>query len=125
MVAGKLGKSSAAGKPSRSLAPSMKQNLAAVLAATLSFTSLTPFQSQAAEGAAAMPQVLPGKGLAQHDFMYAGESKERRAFIVRKGKVVWSYDDPQGKGEILPAAGGRKGRPHGHLGDDDSAWLGQ
>jgi hypothetical protein len=46
---------------------------------------------------------LPGKGLAQHDFLYAGESKNRRAFIVRNGKVVWSYDDPAGRGEISDA----------------------
>jgi hypothetical protein len=48
-------------------------------------------------------QQLPGKGLAEHDFMYAGESHERRIFIVRQGKVVWSYDDPGGKGEISDA----------------------
>jgi hypothetical protein len=41
--------------------------------------------------------------LAQHDFLYAGESKQRRAFIVRKGQVVWSYDDPTGRGEISDA----------------------
>ena len=46
------------------------------------------------------PEVLPGKGLAQHDFVYSGESHERKIFIVRGGKVVWSYDDPAGKGEI-------------------------
>jgi len=44
-----------------------------------------------------------GRGLAQHDFLYAGESKERRVFIVRNGKVVWSYEDPQGRGEISDA----------------------
>ncbi|HTI71860.1 MAG TPA: PQQ-binding-like beta-propeller repeat protein [Candidatus Limnocylindria bacterium] len=46
---------------------------------------------------------LPGKGLAQHDFLYAGESKNRRAFIVKHGEVVWSYDDPASKGEISDA----------------------
>jgi hypothetical protein len=46
------------------------------------------------------PAQLPGNGLAQHDFVYAGESHDRRIFIVRGGKVVWSYDDPAGKGEI-------------------------
>jgi outer membrane protein assembly factor BamB len=46
------------------------------------------------------PAVLPGKGLAQHDFVYSGESHDRKIFIVRGGKVVWSYDDPAGKGEI-------------------------
>ena len=46
------------------------------------------------------PAALPGKGLAQHDFVYSGESHDRRIFIVRGGKIVWSYDDPAGKGEI-------------------------
>ena len=55
----------------------------------------------AAPAAAAAP--LPGKGLAEHDFFYAGESKERKAFIIKKGAVVWSYDDPAGKGEISDA----------------------
>jgi outer membrane protein assembly factor BamB len=54
----------------------------------------------AASGQGSAPAVLPGKGLAQHDFVYSGESHERRIFIVRGGKVVWSYDDPAGKGEI-------------------------
>ena len=48
-------------------------------------------------------QQLPGKGLAEHDFMYAGESHDRKIFIVRQGKVVWSYDDADGKGEISDA----------------------
>ncbi len=69
----------------------------------LSVVALNPFPVRAAESAAAPAQVLPGKGLAQHDFMYAGESKNRRAFIVRKGQVVWSYDNPAGKGEISDA----------------------
>ncbi|MDR3745281.1 MAG: hypothetical protein P4K80_04030 [Acidobacteriaceae bacterium] len=46
------------------------------------------------------PAVLPGAGLAQHDFVYSGESHDRRIFIVRGGKIVWSYDDAAGKGEI-------------------------
>jgi len=50
-----------------------------------------------------VPTILPGKGLAEHDFMYAGESHDRRIFIVRQGKVVWSYDDAAGKGEISDA----------------------
>jgi hypothetical protein len=71
----------------------------AVLVATL----IGRAQSRAAESSAPTAQVLPGKGLAQHDFLYAGESKNRRAFIIRKGKVVWSYDDPTGRGEISDA----------------------
>jgi outer membrane protein assembly factor BamB len=49
------------------------------------------------------PAVLPGKGLAEHDFFYAGESSDRKMYIVRKGQIVWSYDDPQGRGEISDA----------------------
>ena len=48
------------------------------------------------------PAVLPGKGLAQHDFFYAGEAKEERMSIVRGGQVVWSYTHP-GRGEISDA----------------------
>jgi len=48
------------------------------------------------------PAVLPGKGLAQHDFFYAGESKAERMYIVRGGQVTWSYTHP-GKGEISDA----------------------
>ncbi len=42
------------------------------------------------------PAALPGKGLAQHPFMYAGEwdyrNPNQTVFIVRDGKVVWTYD---------------------------------
>jgi outer membrane protein assembly factor BamB len=48
------------------------------------------------------PAVLPGSGLAQHDFFYAGEAKDERMFIVRGGTVVWSYQHPA-KGEISDA----------------------
>lgn len=41
--------------------------------------------------------------LAHHDFLYAGESHERRIFLVRAGQVAWSYDDPTGKGEVSDA----------------------
>jgi outer membrane protein assembly factor BamB len=53
--------------------------------------------------APAAPLVLPGKGLAQHDFFYAGESRDRKMFIVKGGKIVWTYDDPDGHGEISDA----------------------
>ncbi len=46
---------------------------------------------------------LPGKGLAQHDFFYAGEQKQHWMFLVRGGKVVWEYKDPNSKGEISDA----------------------
>lgn len=48
-------------------------------------------------------EILPGKGLAEHDFLYAGESGKRQVFIVKKGQVVWFYDDPSGKGEVSDA----------------------
>jgi hypothetical protein len=55
------------------------------------------------------PAVLPGKGLAQHSFLYTGEAdsrnKEQTLFVVRDGKVVWSYAvpsyDPDGAMEEL------------------------
>ena len=44
------------------------------------------------------PDVLPGNGLAQHPFFYAGEwnfpKPQQTMFIVRDGKVVWSYSIP-------------------------------
>ncbi len=46
---------------------------------------------------------MPGKGLAEHDFLYAGEAKERKVFMVRGGKAALIYDDPSGKGEISDA----------------------
>jgi len=52
---------------------------------------------------APFPKVLPGKGLAQHDFLYAGEAKTRDIYIVKKGAVAWEYHDPAGKGEISDA----------------------
>src|ERR1035438_8947313 len=71
---------------------------------------LAQAQSGAAAGGAAQavvvptpgraPAVLPGKGLAQHDFVYSGESHDRKIFIVRGGEGVWSYEEPSGKGEI-------------------------
>lgn len=51
----------------------------------------------------AAPSDLPGKGLAGHDFFYAGEAKARTMYVVKGGRVVWSYNDPEGKGEISDA----------------------
>jgi len=48
------------------------------------------------------PATLPGRGLAEHDFFYAGEAKEERMFIVKQGQIVWSYTHP-GRGEISDA----------------------
>lgn len=49
------------------------------------------------------PADLPGKGLAQHDFLYAGEAKTQNIYIVRQGQVVWSWENPNSKGEISDA----------------------
>jgi len=42
--------------------------------------------------------VLPGKGLAQHPFLLTGEAdsrnKEQTLYVVRAGKVAWSYTVP-------------------------------
>ena len=80
----------------------MKQSSAILLGLVLGFAPLASIHSTAAD--APIPsRILPGNGLAQHDFLYAGEAKNRRVFIVRKGQVVWSYDDPAGRGEISDA----------------------
>jgi hypothetical protein len=52
------------------------------------------------------PPLLPGKGVAQHPFLYAGEwdtrkPQEQSIFIVREGKIVWQYPMP-----IKTASGG-------------------
>ncbi|NRF37213.1 hypothetical protein [Pedobacter foliorum] len=49
------------------------------------------------------PKKLPGKGLGQFDFFYAGEAKDRNMYIVRDGKITWSYIDTVGRGEISDA----------------------
>src|ERR1035438_739313 len=56
-----------------------------------------------AQDAPMAPAVLPGNGLAQHDFFYAGEQKQHQMFIVKKGKVAWSYLVADSKGEISDA----------------------
>ena len=47
---------------------------------------------------------LPGKGLAQHPFLYCGEWQNRSIsqqviYIVRDGKIAWSYTNPL-RGEL-------------------------
>ena len=41
--------------------------------------------------------------LSRHDFFYAGQSKQRRMFMVKEGQVVWSYRDALKRGEISDA----------------------
>jgi hypothetical protein len=59
--------------------------------------------NSAATNKPAAPAILPGKGLSQHNFFYAGEAKTRDMYIVRGGKIVWAYNDSTGKGEISDA----------------------
>jgi hypothetical protein len=75
------------------------------LGAVLGFTvnGLAQTRPAPATTRPAAPAVLPGRGLAEHDFFYAGEAKQRRMFIVRHGRVDWTYDDPTGRGEISDA----------------------
>jgi len=44
------------------------------------------------------PAILPGKGLAQHPFLYTGEAdsrnQEQTLYVVRDGKVAWMYSVP-------------------------------
>ncbi len=71
------------------------------ICSVLSMAALLPAQTKTAEQSP--NEILPGKGLAEHNFLYAGESGKRQVFIVRNGKVDWFYDDPSGKGEVSDA----------------------
>jgi hypothetical protein len=46
----------------------------------------------------APPSELPGKGLAEHDFLYCGQADNRKSeatlFLVRAGSVAWTYQVP-------------------------------
>jgi hypothetical protein len=61
-------------------------------------TNLPMATVSAADQPALAPAVLPGKGLGQHDFLYTGEWDYRNTnqtmFVVRDGKVVWTYSIP-------------------------------
>src|SRR5262245_36733884 len=83
-------------------------------AVTISRISIRPFfraiarAAQANQESAAVSQLppLPGKGLAQHPFLYCGEWDTRKPvqtiFLVRGGKVMWTYSMPikNEKGEL-------------------------
>ena len=55
--------------------------------------------------AVVLPVVLNAQStdLGKHDFFYAGESHDRKLSIVKGGKVVWSFEEPEGKGEVSDA----------------------
>ena len=81
-------------------------SIALILAAG-AVCAIAPARGQEAAPAAAakpnFPGILPGKGLAQHDFFYAGEAKSQDMYIVRNGKIAWEFHDPAGKSEISDA----------------------
>ncbi len=66
----------------------------------LNYASIVPAQTNSAAAAAAD---LPGRGLAQHDFFYAGEGSQENMYLVRNGALAWSYEDPATEGEISDA----------------------
>jgi hypothetical protein len=59
----------------------------------------TPSMTTNANKLSTQSDPLPGKGLAQHDFLFCGEWDTRKTnctmFLVRKGKVVWTYQIPR------------------------------
>jgi len=82
----------------------------ALILAAGAVCAVRPVLGQQAKPAAApaaekpnFPSILPGRGLAQHAFFYAGEAKSQDMYIVRDGKVAWEFHDPAGKGEISDA----------------------
>ena len=80
----------------------MKTTLLAGLLAGITIFNLAVAADPAAPAATprvTSPAVLPGRGLGQHDFLYAGEWDTRKPekqsiFIVRGGRIVWSYSMP-------------------------------
>ena len=89
--------------------------IAPLLALVVSLAATTAFAQQAPPATATRPATasrpagpyapatLPGKGLAEHNFMYAGEAAPLQLFLIKDGKVAWSYTHPKptrGGGEI-------------------------
>ncbi len=54
-------------------------------------------------GLAQQQSVVTDTSLAKHDFFYAGQSKQRRMFIVKNGQLAWAYQDQLKRGEISDA----------------------
>lgn len=82
----------------------IKPSFALALIATFAWSlAVGRGQETAVTHQSAAAAVLPGNGLAQHDFFYAGEAKTRDMYIVRGGKVVWAYHGATGRGEISDA----------------------
>ena len=80
--------------------------LTLVVASTAS--AINTYSADTSTAATISQVVLPGKGPAQHPFLYAGEwdtrkPQEQSIFIVREGKIVWQYSMP-----IKTASGGNQ-----------------
>ena len=69
----------------------------------LMMMSLTMAIAVSAQDAGNNQQSKIDTSLARHDFFYAGQSKQRRMFIVKDGQVNWSYQDQLKRGEISDA----------------------
>ena len=44
-------------------------------------------------------QNITDTNLNRHDFFYAGQSKQRRMFIVKDGQVAWTFQDGLKRGK--------------------------
>jgi hypothetical protein len=64
----------------------------------ISVATFAPVATAQAPAAPAAAQALPGRGVLQHDFLYAGEWDTRKPlqsmFLVRGGQVVFQYTTP-------------------------------
>jgi len=47
--------------------------------------------------------VFSQRELNRHDFFYAGEAKKHFMYMVKDGKIVWRYHNPDSRGEISDA----------------------
>src|SRR5206468_2675317 len=74
------------------ISPSVAGSLSLVPATRATATATQTNQDGAP---ATRPAPLPGRGLAEHPFLYCGEWDTRKPdqtiFLVRGGKVVWTY----------------------------------
>lgn len=72
--------------------------LSAIVCPVLGQATRPATESAAALPPTTSPAILPGNGLSQHPFFYAGEwdhrKPEQTMFIVRGGKIVWTYSIP-------------------------------
>jgi hypothetical protein len=76
----------------------MNRLLAIILLLPISLSAQTAAAPQTAAPSSNSPTVLPGRGLAQHSFLYCGEwnfnEPQQTMWIIRDGKPAWSYSIP-------------------------------